>query len=142
MNRVAATVIVVMLAMLASEGATAQTFIDGEDEIPASALTLDVESSPSRYAGEYHFGFSEGESTLKITVKGGSVTGTLTYGEWDERTNGWKSRTLTFKGRIVGGMLVADKWYGVFVRHGKTRGLVFHEAPSDHVDRSFGYRME
>jgi hypothetical protein len=132
---------VALMVAVATTCAHAQTIIDGSEERPASEFSLYVEKNPARYAGDYHFGESEGESTLTLKVKGTAVTGTLTYGVWDERKKGWKSKKLTFKGKIAGGMLIAGPWYGVFVQRGDARGLMFYAAPSDYVSGSFGYRM-
>lgn len=130
------------LILLIASGASAQTFTDRHEEgIPASELTLDLESLPQAYAGTYHFGDSEWESTLKLTVRGSGVTGVLTYSVWNNAANNWKQKTIRFTGTITANLLIAKDWKGVFVRRGDRRGLLLIEAGRDQNVREFGYRM-
>lgn len=115
-----------------------------EDEIPVTSFQLDIARKPIEYAGDYHFGFSEGESNLHLNVKGASVTGELSYGVFNERRNRFDERTIKLKGgRIIGNMLVADGWYGIFVRYKENRGLILFKAPTDMIGlgTEFGYRV-
>jgi hypothetical protein len=53
------------------------------DEADAGEFEAGGPTPPSAYAGEYHFGDSEGESTLTLSVQGNAVTGTLGYADWE-----------------------------------------------------------
>jgi hypothetical protein len=132
----------VLLAFAAAVPSTAQSIIDGFEDVDASAFTLDVASSASRYAGRYHFGESEGESDLVITVTKSGVKGELRYSDWDRKGKKWKSKKLTFAGTIVGNMLIAGPWNGIFVRKGDQHGLILFGAPTDLVRRNYGYRYD
>lgn len=131
----------VLLLLVLPLAARAQTFTDAMEEFSATVFALDVAASPSEYAGRYHFGESEWESELTLTVRGRSVTGVLTFGEWSEKQQTWKTKKLRFTGTIDGNMLVAGAWKGIFVRRGDRRGLLFMAAPDPHVAKEFGYRM-
>ena len=134
------------LAILLTLGspASSQTILMGEDEIPVAAFQLDIASKPAEYAGDYHFGFSEGESNLHLVVKGTSVTGELSYGVFNDK-GGWDERKVKLKGgKIVGNMLIADGWSGVFVRYKENRGVIFFKAPTDMIGlgTEFGFKTQ
>lgn len=133
----------IVALLTACSVAGAQAIIDGEDEeVAAGDFTIDLATTPAAYAGRYHFGFSEGESDLVLTVRKGKVTGALSYGVWDTKANNWKSKTLRFTGTIDGNMLIAGSWKGLFVRRGDRRGLLLIASPYRDVAMNFGYRYE
>lgn len=122
------------LLRLAAEGKTVRIdLIDGEDLDPRE-FTADSASDPSVFAGEYHFGDSEWESTLTLTVEGDAVTGELGYADPGEGSTPWiPRRTPLDGGKIRGAMLAAPGWEGVFVRHRGRRGIVILRAPTDRI---------
>ena len=121
--------------------AHAQAITDGEGEIGPEEMTINLEAKPTLYTGEYHFGFSEGESSLTLAVKGSSVSGIFSYGVFDEKSSQFKPKRHRFQGKIVGAMLVAPGWQGVFVKGRDRKGLVFFEAPTEYAKMQFGYRQ-
>src|SRR5688500_16378348 len=79
-NRMKASFLLPLLFLALTSFSTAQTIGDADTDVEASQLTLNLESKPTSYIGEYKFGFSEGESELTLTVRGSSVSGELLYG--------------------------------------------------------------
>jgi hypothetical protein len=112
----------------------------GLEEASASEFVADTAKTPSAYAGDYHFGESEGESTLTLTVKGNTVTGVLEYADWVNKR--WVGRQLRLDGgRIDGSMLVAPGWSGVFVRYEGQPGLVILRAPTNLLRVELGVKL-
>lgn len=113
----------------------------GSEEVAAGGFVADVASTPSTYAGEYHFGDSEGESGLALKVQGSVVTGTLVYADWEKDT--WVPKEVRFEGgRIEGVRLTAPGWKGVFVRYNGSPGLLILEAPTDMLGVEFGFKQK
>lgn len=111
----------------------------GEGEVPASEFVADV-NRPSAYAGSYHFGDSERESTLTITVQGEAVTGTLEYGGWENER--WVTEVERLEGGTVeGARLSAPGWKGVFVRYRGKPGLVILRGPGPLDRAEFGGKL-
>lgn len=120
-----------------------QTIMMEEEEVPVASFKIDVASPPAKYSGHYHFGFSEGESDLHLLVKGTSVSGTLTYDVYNEGKSDFDHRKVVLKGgHIIGNMLVADGWYGIFAQYRDRRGLILFKAPTNMIGLEFGYRVE
>lgn len=115
--------------------------IDGHEEVPAAEFVPDEANAPSAYAGDYHFGDSEGESTLSLTVQGNSVTGRLAYAVWENET--WVAQEVRLEGgAIEGATLTAPGWSGVFVRYQGQPGLVILRAPTDVLQVEFGDKQD
>lgn len=94
---------------------------------------------PLAYAGEYHFGDSEGESTLTLSVQGNAVTGTLGYADWENET--WVPKEVRFdSGRIERGKLTAPGWSGIFASYRGQPGLIILRAPTERLQIEFGER--
>lgn len=90
-----------------------------------------IDSLKSDYQGQYHFGFSEGESYLFIIATKDSCYAQLTYGDWG-LTNGkqdfiWQYEPLN-NVEIKGNKFYSDKTNGEFVIYNgndkKLKGLV------------------
>jgi hypothetical protein len=115
----------------------------GEEDVEnfnASEFVAD-EMSPPAYAGMYHFGDSEGESTLTLTVQGNTLAGTLQYSVWENET--WVGKEVRLDdGRIAGARLIAPEWDGVFVRFRGQPGLVILRAPTDRLGVEFGNKLD
>jgi|GEM_PF-4941694 hypothetical protein len=94
---------------------------------------------PSAYAGEYHFGDSEGESTLTLSVRGNAVTGILGYADWENED--WVPKEVRLdSGRIERGKLTAPGWSGIFVSHQGQPGLIIIRSPAEFLQVEFGER--
>lgn len=94
---------------------------------------------PSAYAGEYHFGDSEGESTLTLSVQGNAVTGTLGYADWENED--WVPKEVRFdNGRIERGKLTAPGWSGIFASYQGQPGLIILRSPAKLLQVEFGNR--
>jgi hypothetical protein len=130
-----------LVALCSIARAQAPAITDGEGEISPDEMTINLEAKPTLYAGEYHFGFSEGESSLTLAVKGSSVSGIFSYGVFDEKSSQFKPKRHRFQGKIVGAMLVAPGWQGVFVKGRDRKGLVFFQAPTEYAHMQFGFRQ-
>lgn len=129
------------LAVFAARPVNAQQpiLVSGYQEVPSGEFELDLDR-PSAYTGDYHFGDSEGESTLRLTVTGDRVSGRLTYSVYRNRR--FEPREVPLRnGRIVGAMLVGPEWSGVFVRRGRQKGLVLFRAPVDFIRVEFGAKL-
>jgi hypothetical protein len=114
--------------------------IDGHEEVPAGEFVPDEANSPSAYAGDYHFGDSEGESTLSLTVQGNAVSGRLAYGVF--KNEAWVAQEVRLEGgSIEGATLTAPGWSGVFVRYQGQPGLVILRAPTDVFGVEFGEKQ-
>lgn len=110
------------------------------DSASASEFTTDPASNPSAYAGAYHFGDSEWESTLTLTVNGDAVSGRLGYADWEHET--WVGKEVRFGGgRITGSSLVAPGWKAVFVLWNGQPGIVILRAPTDQLGVQYGERL-
>ncbi len=128
------------LALAPRPGLAQAMVVAGVEEVPAGEFELYLEDRPAGYAGEYHFGDSEEESTLELTVAGDRVTGVLTYATFEN--DNWVPREVRLTGgRIVGAMLVAPEWSGVFVRLGRQRGLILFRNPTDWIRTEFGAKL-
>jgi hypothetical protein len=129
------------LALLAARPGAAQQpiLVSGYQEVPSEEFELNLDR-PSAYAGEYHFGDSEGESTLHLTVTGDRVSGRLTYAVWQNER--FEPRAVPLReGRIVGAMLLAPEWSGVFVRLGRQKGLILFRNPTNFIRAEFGAKL-
>lgn len=129
------------LRKLAAAGG--QVLVDGNEErVPAGELVVDTADTPAAYAGDYHFGDSEWESTLSLEVRGNAVTGTLKYAVFQNET--WVAREMRLAGAAISGAtLTARGWSGVFARYGGKPGLVILRSPSDRITAAeFGDKVE
>lgn len=109
-------------------------------EADAGEFKADGANPPLAYAGEYHFGDSEGESTLTLSVQGNAVTGTLGYADWENET--WVGKEVRFdSGRIEHGKLTAPGWSGIFASYRGQPGLIILRAPTERLQIEFGERV-
>jgi hypothetical protein len=110
------------------------------DSVAAGEFVPDEAGTPSAYAGQYHFGGSEWESTLTLSVQGSTVTGVLGYAEWENET--WVGKEVRFGGgTIAGASLSAPGWMGVFVRYQGQPGLVILRGPTEQLGGEFGTKL-
>jgi hypothetical protein len=110
------------------------------DSASASEFTTDPANNPSAYAGEYHFGDSEWESTLTLTVHGDAVSGRLGYADWEHET--WVGKEVRLDGgRIADATLVAPGWKAVFVLWNGQPGIVILRAPTRQLGIQYGERL-
>ena len=127
------------LRRLAAAGQTILVSGGSGEEVAAGEFVPDLVESPSAYAGGYHFGDSEWESTLELSVQGDSVSGVLGYADWENET--WVGKELRLQGgRIDGARLVAPGWSGIFVRYEGRPGLVILRAPAQ-LGIEFGEKL-
>lgn len=140
----AAAVAGVLLVLASAPAAAQQPILVGAgEEVPSGEFALDLRTGPSAYAGDYHFGDSESESTLTLTIRGGSVTGRLSYSTWDDAKGTFVGDEVRLEGgRIVGAVLMAPGWSGVFVRYSGRPGLVIFRAPDDVLKTEFGRKLD
>jgi len=107
------------------------------DSVSAAEFTPNVASTPSAYGGEYHFGDSEWESELTLTVEGNTITGELGYAEWENET--WAGKEVRFGGgTITGASFTAPGWKGVFVLYNGEPGVIILRAPTDRIGIQYG----
>jgi hypothetical protein len=110
-------------------------------EVAPGEFVADLADNPSEYAGRYHFGDSEGESTLTLEVQGSAVSGALGYADWENET--WVGKELRLDGgRISGARLTAPEWSGVFVRYQGKPGLVILRAPEVISGVEYGRKLD
>lgn len=120
---------------------------DGENEHNISNFRIDLQESLSSYVGNYHFGFSENESDLEIKISGKRISAEFSYQDYDEKTNNWIYKYIKLKNvKIIGNMLLADNWYGIFVTEvsdeNKTyKGMIIYKS-SHGISNEFGYKMD
>lgn len=111
------------------------------EEVAPGEFVADLADSSSEYAGEYHFGDSEWESTLTLEVQGSAVSGALGYADWENDT--WVGKELRLDGgRISGARLTAPGWSGVFVRYQGRPGLVILRAPGVISGVEYGEKLD
>jgi hypothetical protein len=107
------------------------------DSVSAAEFAPNVASTPSVYGGEYHFGDSEWESELTLTVEGNTVTGELGYADWENET--WVGKEVRFEGgTITGASFSAPGWKGVFVLYEGEPGVIILRAPTDRIGIQYG----
>ncbi|MEZ4688364.1 MAG: YARHG domain-containing protein [Bacteroidia bacterium] len=118
------------------------------------------EDNNERYAGAYHFGYSEGESTLRIFVDDDRIWAQIIQGEWSEGATEWLSTytnldTISIEGnrisssrfigtfmiedrdsQMVKGLLVENSWSG-WCEDGELEFGFFHGAESNSLPGRF-----
>lgn len=110
------------------------------DSVDAGEFVPSQASTPSAYGGEYHFGDSEWESTLTLSVQGNEVSGVLGYADWENES--WVGKEVRFDGgRIAGASFSAPGWKGVFVRYQGQPGIVILRAPTDRLSVQYGEKL-
>ena len=77
-----------------------------------------IEQDVKKYAGVYHFGISEWESSLYIFVEDDLVCAQLRYGRWSEDHMNWENLYENFKNfNIKGNNVTAKDFTGKFVTY-------------------------
>ena len=110
------------------------------DSVSAGELVPHEATTPSAHGGEYHFGDSEWESTLTLSVQGNEVTGVLGYADWENET--WVGKRVRFDGgKIIGASFSAPGWKGVFVRYQGRPGIVILRAATDRLSVQYGEKL-
>lgn len=146
--KLAAVLALLAVCVPAFLSAQAYIMVRGYVEVEPGEFTIDLQPSAAAYAGTYHFGDSEEESDLELSVSGNRVTGRLTWGELVDDRAWVESEARLEGGRIEGAMLIAPGWSGVFVRWNGNdgeeggRGLIIFRAPQDRLKTEFGYRED
>lgn len=89
----------------------------GEELVDTNKVINWYEKFPSSYAGEYHFGFSEGESTLRIIYTRRTWVAQIRWAEWDDAIGGfvWHFKTLTTVQINENGSFLSEQHKGRFV---------------------------
>jgi hypothetical protein len=110
------------------------------EEADAGEFEAGGAEPPLGYAGEYHFGDSESESTLTLSVQGNAVTGNFGYADWENER--WVPKEVRFdSGRIERGKLTAPGWSGIFASYRGQPGLIILRAPTERLQIEFGERI-
>ncbi|MCP1223763.1 YARHG domain-containing protein [Sebaldella sp. S0638] len=92
MKKVITASICIMVLLFTSAFSAEEIYWGGEDleGVTLKDFRKDTVSDISKYKGEYHFGESEGESTLKIIVTpAGKVYAQLYWAEYNVKKNKW-----------------------------------------------------
>lgn len=111
-----------------------------EDSVSAAEFTPNVASAPSAYGGDYHFGDSEWESNLALTVEGTTITGVLSYGSFENEK--WVGEEVRFEGGTINGAsFSAPGWKGVFVLYNGERGVIILRNPTDQIGVQYGNKL-
>lgn len=89
----------------------------GEKLVDTTQVINWYEKYPRPYAGEYHFGFSEGESTLRIIYARKTLVAQIKWSEWDDSKATFIShyKTLTNVHIDDGGVFYSDEHTGRFI---------------------------
>jgi len=110
------------LLFLFSNNSIAQ-IIGGED-IDASKVKSWLPKFELEYAGSYHFGFSESESTLHLFYSGDLLIGQIQAGAWEEGTGIWKMNYVNLSNIQIDkkGNFKSDEYDGQFVFYTNEKG--------------------
>lgn len=89
----------------------------GEELIDTNNIINWYEKYPGPYAGEYHFGFSEGESTLRIIYARRTLVAQIRWAEWNDAkgTFVWHFKTLTNVRINEDGSFLSEEHSGRFI---------------------------
>src|SRR5690606_12322198 len=101
------------------------------------------------YSGSYSFGYSEGESELRIMVTDSIICAQLFRHEWTENPAGWIPVFENFENvKIIGDKFYSDKSNGRFVtykpKNGHSVGLIIEKPFSSWIhspETEFGQRF-
>ena len=101
--------------LLCSKFSVNAQYFSGVSEISASQLSPWKSIIKNDYAGNYAFGFSEGESTLEIKIVNGFYSAKLISGDWDNQGH-WKKVIKTLSNvNISNGRFYSNQFSGKFV---------------------------
>jgi hypothetical protein len=104
----------------------------GAMEIEDSAVRPWIPKFEIEYAGIYHFGESESESTLRIFYSGTLIIGQIQSGYWEKETGIWKGKYENLSNILIkkDGKFICDQYSGQFVIY------------SNHNSNSKGLRID
>ncbi|WP_460503108.1 hypothetical protein [Hymenobacter agri] len=106
--------------LLAAAPCFAQSVI-GLETVPEKQIRKWLVASPRAYAGSYHFGFSENESSLTIQVNDGKVSAVLERYFFDSNGQARQTAKAFTHIRIIGNSFLSDQAKGDFVAVGNGR---------------------
>ena len=116
MKKVITTSICIMVLLFTSAFSAEEIYWGGED---LEGLTLkdfrkDTVSDISKYKGEYHFGESEAESTLKIIVTpAGKIYAQLYWSEYSDKKNKWDLIVENYNNVKISGNKITSSGFGM-----------------------------
>ncbi len=112
-----------LLSLLSFSTLSAQYL--GMEELSESQLSVWKSPAGVEYAGAYHFGDSEDESTLHLILAGQKVFAQIRQGEWSEEGSWITTYRNLSNASIVGNTFFSDEYVGEFVyceTNGERRG--------------------
>lgn len=125
--------------------------------MPVNGFKFFLSEKQQDYIGVYNFGsYEENRSELTIELRNGKLIAQLSYYEWKKNKNDHMvhSKKVLKNFKIIGNILIADGWYGVFTEYNgvveenefvdeenislSAFGLIIYQSPR--IENEFGSR--